>query len=144
MFDGNLGFLIRSAACFGISELNVIGSVPERKILNPLSGSLYDYIKINKFKNPRDFLDYCERNKIDLVSAEICEGSISLEIYSFNFSNRHTCIVVGNEETGIPAEILAKSEKVFIPMRGPGYCLNTAQCANIVLYEAVKQFAEMT
>ena len=28
MHDGNLAFLIRSAACFGIRDIHVIGSIP--------------------------------------------------------------------------------------------------------------------
>ena len=50
------------------------------------------------------------------------------------------CLVVGHEESGIPIEILRNSEVVNIPMPGVGYCLNTSQAANILLYEAVKQF----
>ena len=44
--DGNLGYLIRSAACFGADIVHVIGSVPPRSALDSLSGSLYDYVKI--------------------------------------------------------------------------------------------------
>jgi len=29
---------------------------------------------------------------------------------------------------------------VYVEMPGVGYCLNTAQTANILLYEAVKQY----
>ena len=41
MHDGNLGYLIRSAACFGAECVHVIGTVPDRSVLNPLSGSLF-------------------------------------------------------------------------------------------------------
>ena len=47
--DGNLGYLIRSAACFGAQSIHVIGSVPDKKVLNPLSGSLYDYVEIKQY-----------------------------------------------------------------------------------------------
>jgi len=49
-------------------------------------------------------------------------------------------LVVGNEQAGIPTEILARSDVVYIEMPGVGYCLNTAQAANIILYEAIKQY----
>ena len=35
--------------------------------------------------------------------------------------------------------ILANSEKIYIPMPGAGFCLNTSQTANIMMYEAVRQ-----
>ena len=115
--DGNLGYLIRSAACFGASRVHVIGTVPPRSILDPLSGSLYDYVKIKQHSSPMAFLDYVRDKEIGPVA-----------------------LVVGNEEIGIPIEILKNSKKIHIPMPGIGYCLNTSQTANIILYETVKQY----
>ena len=137
--DGNLGYLIRAAACFGAEFLHVIGSIPERKILNPLSGSLYDYVKIKQYSSPAKFLDYAADEKIKLVAAEIYSGSKPLASYRFDFS-RPLCLVVGNEESGIPLEILHQSDIVHVPMPGVGYCLNTSQTANIILYEAIRHF----
>ena len=59
--------------------------------------------------------------------------------YSFDFDD-HICIVTGNETTGVPVEILNNSEKIYIPMDGVGFSLNTSQAANIAAYEAVKQY----
>ena len=55
MHDGNLGYLVRSAACFGAECVHVIGSVPDRNILNAASGTLYDYVKINQHNSPMEF-----------------------------------------------------------------------------------------
>ena len=140
--DGNLGFLIRSAACFGAKFLHVIGTVPPRNSLNSLSGTLYDYVKIIQHSTPTAFLSYINSNKIKLISAEICEGSIPIDTYNFNY-NSDVCLVVGNESSGVPIEILLNSERIYIPMPGVGFCLNTSQTANIILYEAVKQYNMM-
>ena len=140
--DGNLGFLIRSAACFGAKLLHVIGTVPPRNSLNSLSGSLYDYVEIIQHNTPTAFLSYININKIKLISAEICEGSIPIDTYNFNYTS-DVCLVVGNESSGVPIEILLNSERIYIPMPGVGFCLNTSQTANIILYEAVKQYNMM-
>ena len=137
--DGNLGYLIRSAACFGTEILHVIGSVPNRKTLNPLSGSLYDYVKIKQYSSPNDFLEYIQNEDIKLVAAEIHRDSKPISSYKFNFSSP-LCLVVGHEESGVPLEILQNSDIIHIPMPGIGYCLNTSQTANILLYEAIKQY----
>ena len=137
--DGNIGYLIRSAACFGADRIHVIGTVPDRKILNPLSGSLVDYVDIDQHSDPSKFIEYARDNNIKLISAEMCEGSESIETYDFDFS-QPICIVVGHEEVGIPPEILNNSDKIYIPMPGIGYCLNTSQAANILLYEATTQY----
>ena len=137
--DGNVGYLIRSAACFGAQSIHVIGSVPDRKVLNPLSGSLYDYVKIKQYSSPRDFVDYTKNEDIKLVAAEIDRDSKPISSYKFHFS-RPICLVVGHEESGIPIEILQNSDIVHIPMPGVGYCLNTSQTANIMLYEVIRQY----
>ena len=136
--DGNLGYLIRSAACFGAQCIHVIGTLPRRSVLNPLSGSLYDYVPIVQHASPKAFLEYAINENLKLVSAEICEDSIPISSYRFSF-DRDICLVVGNEESGVPIEILHNSDKVHIPMPGVGYCLNTSQAANIMLYETVKR-----
>jgi len=137
--DDNLGYLIRAAACFGAERLYVIGYVPERSKLKASSGSLTDYVEIIQFSTPAEFLVHMQTEGIQVVAGELTPEAQSLFAYNFDF-NRHLCLVVGNEETGVPPEILQSAHIVCIPMPGVGYCLNTSQTANILFYEAVKQY----
>jgi len=141
MHDGNLGYLIRAAACFGAKSMFVIGKLPPRKILNPLSGSTYDYVDITQFSNPSKFLNHMREQGIKLVCAELTDDAVSLDEYKFDFDSP-ICIVTGHEETGVPVELIMNSDVVYIDMPGVGHCLNTAQTANIMLYEAAKQYEE--
>ena len=136
--DDNLGYLIRSAACFGAERLYVVGHVPERSHIKASSGSLVDYVEIISFATPRDFVDHAKSKGIQIVAAELVEQARPLSTYAFNFDS-HICVVVGNEESGVPSEIIANSQVIYVEMPGIGYCLNTAQTANICLYEASKQ-----
>ena len=137
--DDNLGYLVRSAACFGAKRLYVIGHVPERRHLKSSSGSLIDYVEIEQFKRPSEFLTRMHMEGIQVVSAELVEEARPISTYNFNF-DRPLCLVVGNEQVGVPTEIIQKSDVICIPMPGIGYCLNTSQVANILLYEAVRQY----
>jgi len=139
MHDGNLGYLIRAASCFGAQHLHVIGNVPSRKLLNPPSGGLYDYVEIMQYKDPGEFLLYAKHQCINIVAAEIDQAAVPLHEYVFDF-RRPTCIFVGHEQSGVPATVMISSDVVQIPMPGVGYCLNTAQTANILMYEAVRQY----
>ena len=138
-FDDNIGFLIRSAACFGIRELLIIGSVPERSSIYSKSGSLVDYMNIKTFPYPREFVTYCKDNDLNIVSAEITEQSESIFDYNFDFSKR-TVLVLGNETSGVPIEILLNSDVVHIPMPGVGYCLNTSQAGTSILTEYSRRY----
>ena len=136
----NLGYLVRSAACFGAERLYVVGYVPERSRIKASSGSLIDYVEIISFATPRDFVDHAKSEGIQIISAELVEGARPLASYLFSF-DRPVCLVVGNEESGVPSEIIQNSDVVYIEMPGVGYCLNTAQAANILMYEAFKQIS---
>ena len=139
--DDNLGYLVRSAACFGAERLYVIGDVPERSRIKSTSGSLIDYVEIKQFSRPSEFLTYMEAEEIQIIAAELVEEARSISFYNFNF-DRPICLVVGNEQIGVPTEIIQRSDVVYIPMPGIGFCLNTSQTANILLFEAVKQYNE--
>lgn len=137
--DDNLAFLIRTAACYGAKEVCVIGSIPERSKIKRTSGGTIDYMKIRQFSNPRKFLSYVRENNISLISAELTDNSTSLYDFKFDFNN-HTAIVLGHETVGVPNDILFNSKVLYIPMLGPGYCLNTSQAGTAFVTEYARQY----
>ncbi len=142
----NLAYTVRAAVCFGIEEVCVIGSHPRRKIINELSGSLFDYIKIKYFSSPNEFIRYSKEKDTKLISIELPSDTMdacSITDYNFEFS-KPICLVIGNETTGVPSDILFNSDIVFIEMYGAGFCLNASQACNIALYETTKQFKKAT
>jgi len=138
--DANLALTIRASVCYGAEKVFVIGSVPEYKFLNPASGSTAQYIEIVQFSTPHEFLEYARGNNYNIVSAELCEGATEINSFSFDFSKK-TIIVLGNENTGVPAEIIFNSTPVYIKMRGIGHCLNTMQTGAIFLNEYTRQYS---
>ena len=98
-------------------------------------------MEVVQFATPRHFLDHTKKEGIQIVSAELVEGARSITSYSFNFDSP-LALVVGNEESGVPSEIISNSDVIYIEMPGVGYCLNTSQTANVLLYEATKQYEQ--
>ena len=141
MHDGNLAFLIRSAVCFGVKDIHVIGSIPARSELRRLSGSTCDFINLIQHSSPGSFNRWAEENSVQVVAAELCDKSKKLRNYRFNF-DKEVCIFTGHETSGVPVDVTQIADCVEIDMPGPGFCLNTSQAANIVLYEASKQYLE--
>lgn len=140
--DENIAYLIRTAACFGLQDVHVIGSLPHYEDVRRKSGTLHDYVNIHQYSNPSQFLDYARRTNMCVISIELTDNAYNVHNIDFKQLAKqyeHVCFVVGNETTGVPAEILHTTDSIFIPMPGAGVCLNTSQAANIVIYEAVKQ-----
>ena len=142
--DDNLGYLIRSAACFGAERLYVIGHVPERSSIKASrQDRLVDYVEIVQvLYDRRNFLSHACRTgrEFRLLLASWLEKAriILLLIVSIFVATLAWLLVTKRLE--FPAEILSRSDVIHIPMPGVGYCLNTSQAANIMLYEAVRQY----
>jgi tRNA G18 (ribose-2'-O)-methylase SpoU len=139
--EENIGYLIRAAACFGARAVNIIGDCPPPAVLRELSGSTSDFLTIRKFSNPHDLLEHCAAYGMRVLSAELHPDAASLHSYAFDIKTP-TCIVIGNEKTGVPVDILLNSEIIAIPMPGVGFCINAAQAANVILYEYTRQAAQ--
>lgn len=137
--DENVGYVIRSAGCFGCKTVHIIGSMPEHSFLRAKSGTLIDHVNVIQHSNPHSLIDFARKNNINLVSAELHERSVPIEEFVYDFS-KETCIVLGNENFGVPEEIIHNSDIVKIPMRGVGYCLNTAQTGNILLFDYIQRY----
>ena len=134
----NLGFVVRSAACFGIKRVNVIGKVPEYRELNQLSATTLHLVDIFRYQSEEEFLE-CHYDDY-LVAAEITEDSCNFLNYEFSF-DKPVNIIVGHETIGVPGTLIHYVDDVVeIPLPGQGYCLNTSQTANIIIYEFVKQW----
>jgi tRNA G18 (ribose-2'-O)-methylase SpoU len=140
--DANAGFAFRSACCFGFNHIHIIGSVPKRDVMNDLSGSTFDYVPYSTYSRPEDFIGHCRKNDIKIISFELPDEhfpAVELSEYKFDFS-RESCLVFGHETIGVPPEILAHSDRVYIKMNGVGHCLNTSQTANIGAYVIAEQY----
>jgi len=141
--DENIGYVIRSAGCFGCKDVHVIGSLPTHSFLRAKSGTLIDHVRIIQHSNPHSLLEYARQHNVQLVSAELHEKSVDIAEYRYDF-DKETCIVLGNENFGVPEEIIHNSDVVKIPMPGVGFCLNTAQTGNILLFDYIQRYnAEM-
>jgi tRNA (guanosine-2'-O-)-methyltransferase len=138
-FDENAAFVARTAACYGINNMYVIGKLPEYKVMRALSGSSADIIKYKQFKSPSDFLSFAREQNMYIYSAELCENSKNLFNHKFSF-DKEIVIVLGHETLGVPSEIIYNSTPLHIPMIGRGFCLNTSQAGTAIATEVVRQY----
>jgi tRNA(Leu) C34 or U34 (ribose-2'-O)-methylase TrmL len=141
LFEENLGFVVRAAACFGIPVVNVIGGLPDETSLRKNSATTSHLIEINQYGSEEEFLS--EHFEDHLVAAEICDRSQNIYEYKFPRNSGKTInLIVGHETLGVPGTLLHYVDDVInIPMPGPGFCLNTSQTANIMCYELVRQLS---
>lgn len=130
---------MRALACFGGDTIHIIGKIPPENELKRLSGGHSALVRIIQHKNPENFIAWARANGSYIIVAELAEGSENIHVADIPMDSP-VIFVVGNEMEGIPVPITLNADlSVYIPMIGRGFCLNTSQTANILLYEYAKR-----
>lgn len=131
----NLSRIVRAASCCGLTRIVCTGHAKlDRKIAR--DGA--DEIAIEVHRTLPPVLQELKRQGFRLVGLEQTTGSQSIHAYRFE---RRTALVVGNERTGLTAELLALLDDVVeIPVWGLPYSYNVATATTMALYEYCRQF----
>jgi tRNA (guanosine-2'-O-)-methyltransferase len=133
----NVGSIFRIADACGVVDMALCGITPTPP--NP------KIEKIARYKDTRIPWRYVEdaAEAIDEFKAQgyhICALEITDQAapyYTVDYPEK-LCVVVGNEDSGVPRAVLAHCDSaVFIPMYGKGRSLNVHVSVGVLLYHAL-------
>ena len=137
---GNMGTLLRSADAFGATAfIALAGTVSpwNAKAVRASAGSGFHLPVLSRLA-VADFLAACRLYGVAILSSA---ARAKLELDAVDF-RRPLCLVLGQEASGVPREILRASEAtVAIPMQREVESLNAGVAGAILLYEAARQRA---
>ncbi len=134
---GNLGTILRTADCAGLSGVVMIGTCCDPysfESVRASMGSLFDVALARA--TPDAFWDWRKAQGLQVVCASV------------NGTARHdktdltgpTLLLMGNEQAGLPNDVEAACDRlVRLPMRGGADSLNLAQASAVMIYEAWRQ-----
>jgi len=130
----NLSHIVRTCGCFGIRRVIACGAA---RLHEKIARDGADAVQLEVHRSLPPVLDRLRDEGYEIVGLEQATGSESL--FSFAFAPR-TVLVVGNERTGLEADVLAKLDRVAeIPMAGMPHSLNAATSASIAVYAYARQ-----
>ena len=135
----NVGSIFRSADGFGISKIYLTGytACPPRDDLSKTALGSDKVVPWEHFENPLDAIENLRKSNIHPVAIEQTVSSKCVYDYEFDFP---TCIVLGNEVTGVSEEVLGSiSDHVEITMKGIKQSFNVSVAAGIVCFEMMRQ-----
>lgn len=131
----NLGLILRTADIFSIKKIYYLGDIPDKLAkLEKYSRGANTSIA---FVNNICILDVLKSEGYRIVSLEITDESTPLRSATFE---EKTCLIVGNENVGIPQDILDKSDCAYhIEMIGQHISsLNVSMSAAIAINKYVE------
>lgn len=130
---GNLGTVIRTADAAGCDGVILIGTTCDPfsvEAVRATMGSLFAMpLAAVSFD---EFVAWRDAGKVRVVAASM-HGDHAYHVARYG---DRTCILMGNEQSGLPAEVEASCDAlVTIPMAGRAESLNLAIAAGVMIYE---------
>ncbi len=130
----NVGSIVRTSECLGVSELALCGKTPgpeNRKVLETSMETLH-FVKMVSYKSTSEAIASYRMQGYEIVALELTTSSIMLEDYN---PSTKVALVIGNESLGIAEEILASCDKILeIRMHGIKNSLNVSNATAIAIH----------
>lgn len=135
----NTGAFFRTCDSLGVDHIFLSGYTPfpPHKEISKTALDADTFVPWTYFSNTQTALQFFKEHQIDLYAMELTPDSKQLD--EAHWSSTHTCLVVGNEITGVSDEILSESKEVlYIPMHGKKQSMNVSIAGSIGLWEMQK------
>ncbi len=131
----NISSVARTASACAVARLILTGNPT---LIAKIARNGVEELDISTHRSLAPVLKRLRGDGYRLVGLEQTTNSTSM--HNFNFVRR-TVLVVGNERTGLKADILALLDDVVeIPVYGLPHSFNAATAASMALYEYCRQF----
>lgn len=131
----NISSVARTASACAVERLILTGNPA---LISKIARDGADELKVSIHRSLAPALRKLRTEGYRLVGLEQTTNSTSM--YNYGFSRR-TVLVVGNERTGLTADILELLDDVVeIPVYGLPHSFNVATAASMALYEYCRQF----
>lgn len=145
----NVGSIIRTAECFGVSHIYFTGYTPypttkndsrlphvSSKLTTQISKTSLgaeNNVSWSHHHNLRELISKLKTEDFEIIALEQNSSSISIENF---YPNNNTAVLLGNEVKGIDPELFNFCDKIIeIPMFGNKESLNVVQASAVMLYQ---------
>lgn len=139
----NVGAIFRTAEAAGISKIYLTGYTPtpidrfgrERKDIAKTALGAEKIVPWEARKNINRPIKELKKKKLTIIAVE--QSPKSIDYKKVKIKNR-TAIILGNEVTGLPANVLKNCDVAAqIPMKGKKESLNVSVAAGIFIFRAM-------
>jgi len=133
----NVGSVFRTSDAFLIEAICLCGYTPQpphRDIHKTALGAT-ETVDWLYYDNTKEALEDLKKRNYTIYAVEQAEGSISLEHFNWQPSNK-LAVIMGNEVEGVDADLLSLCDGcIEIPQLGMKHSLNISVAAGIVLWK---------
>ncbi|MBT0730255.1 tRNA (guanosine(18)-2'-O)-methyltransferase TrmH [Rosenbergiella nectarea] len=133
----NISAIIRTADAIGIHDIHAVW--PEEKMRTAVSSSAgsNNWVNVHTHDSIEQAVSVFQAQTMQVLATNLSDKAVDFREIDYT---KPTCIIVGQEKTGISDQALALADHhIVIPMLGMVQSLNVSVAAALILYEAQRQ-----
>lgn len=133
----NVSAIIRTADAVGVHQVHAVWpSARMRTLVSSAAGS-NSWVKVKTHPTIADAVAHMQSQGMQILATHLSARAVDFRAVDYT---RPTCVLLGQEKTGITAEALALADQdIIIPMIGMVQSLNVSVASALILYEAQRQ-----
>lgn len=133
----NVSAIIRTADAVGVHHVHAVWPFAKMKTLVSTAAGSNSWVQVKTHDTITQAVSHLKQQNMQILATHLSEKAVDFREIDYT---KPTCILLGQEKTGITAEALALADKeIVIPMIGMVQSLNVSVAAAVILYEAQRQ-----
>ncbi len=133
----NVSAIIRTADAVGVHEVHAVWPHERMKTQVASAAGSNSWVQVKTHRDIADAVSHLKRQGMQVLATNLSDNAVDFREIDYT---RPTCILLGQEKTGITQEALALADRdIIVPMIGMVQSLNVSVASAIILYEAQRQ-----
>ncbi|AHG20204.2 tRNA guanosine-2'-O-methyltransferase [Chania multitudinisentens RB-25] len=133
----NVSAIIRTADAVGVHQVHAVWPTTRMRTLVSSAAGSNSWVSVRTHRTITDAVTHMKNQGMQILATHLSARAIDFREVDYT---RPTCVLLGQEKTGITKEALALADQdIIIPMIGMVQSLNVSVASALILYEAQRQ-----
>jgi len=133
----NIAAVIRTADAVGVHEVHAVWPSSRMRTLVSSAAGSNSWVQVKTHQTIESAVAKMKAKGMQVLATHLSDKAVDFRTIDYT---RPTCILLGQEKTGISPEALALADSdIVIPMVGMVQSLNVSVASALILYEAQRQ-----
>lgn len=133
----NVSAIIRTADAVGVHQVHAVWPTSRMRTLVSSAAGSNSWVNVKTHRTISDAVTHLKDQGMQILATHLSDRAVDFREVDYT---RPTCVLLGQEKTGITEEALALADQdIIIPMIGMVQSLNVSVASALILYEAQRQ-----
>ncbi|MBH2990681.1 tRNA (guanosine(18)-2'-O)-methyltransferase TrmH [Serratia ureilytica] len=133
----NVSAIIRTADAVGVHQVHAVWPTTRMRTLVSSAAGSNSWVSVKTHRTIGDAVGHLKAQGMQILATNLSARAVDFREVDYT---RPTCVLLGQEKTGITEEVLALADQdIVIPMIGMVQSLNVSVASALILYEAQRQ-----